>query len=179
MSKVKIQGFNPKEQKLYDTFSDGEYHTITELKDKFLHLAGDNDTKAQSMVRNSVRRLIRDGWITSIAPGTYQLTEDGASWVKEKIDITTSFGVKPGRPTGSSGNSVNKKTTKKTKKKATKKKKTTKKTKFVAKNKKKMQSKKSSPPVHVVTRARKEFAQMTAYDKAVEAAKELMEDGNL
>jgi len=93
---MKIKGFNVKEQKCYDILSDGEVHDIREMKAKFMKLA-ESDPQAQSMVRNGIRRLIRDGWVEKTAYGTYHLTADGRRWVKAGKDTTRSFGVKRGR----------------------------------------------------------------------------------
>ena len=109
---MKIKGLNDKEQKCYDVLSDGEPHTIAELKKRFVPAAKKHceetyekgswdddavDIHAQSFVRNSIRRLIRDGWVEKKAYGTYQLTRSGKKWVAEGKDATASFGVKRGR----------------------------------------------------------------------------------
>jgi hypothetical protein len=112
---MKIKGFNDKEQKCYDVLADGEQHTIAEMKKRFLPAAkkhceetyekgswddGIVDAHAQSFVRNSIRRLIRDGWAEKKAYGTYQLTRNGKKWVADGKDTTASFGVKRGRKPG-------------------------------------------------------------------------------
>jgi hypothetical protein len=109
---MKIKGLNDREQKCYDVLCDGAPHTIAELKKKFAAAAKKHceetyekgswdddsiDIHAQSFVRNSLRRLIRDGWIEKKAYGTYQLTRMGKKWVTDGKDATTSFGVKRGR----------------------------------------------------------------------------------
>ena len=109
---MKIKGLNDREQKCYDVLCDGAPHTIAELKKKFVAAAKKHceetyekgswdddaiDIHAQSFVRNSLRRLIRDGWIEKKAYGTYQLTRLGKKWVTDGKDTTTSFGVKRGR----------------------------------------------------------------------------------
>ena len=113
---MKIKGFNAKEQKCYDIIEDGEPHTIAEMTKKFMAQArkhcgeifeegswDDNHASgvAQSFVRNSIRRLIRDGWIEKCAYGTYRLTRAGKKWVAEGKDETASFGTKRGRKAGS------------------------------------------------------------------------------
>jgi len=108
---MKIKGFNSKEQKCYDVLSDGEVHNIAEMKKKFAKDATERcketyekgwgeeevDAMAQSMVRNSIRRLIRDGWAEKSAYGTYKLTTTGKRWVKDGKEATKSFGTKRGR----------------------------------------------------------------------------------
>lgn len=113
MRKLKeIQGFNPKEQKIYEMLADSEPHSFAEMKKLFAHEAknycpavyntgwGDHevDVVSQSMARNAVRRLIRDGWAEQCARGTYRLTRTGKSRLDRGIDKTPSFGTKRGRP---------------------------------------------------------------------------------
>jgi len=110
--KMKIKGFNSKEQKLFNVLKDGKSHNIRELKKLFWQDAKEQcaevyekgwgeheiDGQAQSYVRNSVRRLVRDGWVDgphmkkSLARGTYQLSSKGVMWVKSGLLITASFG---------------------------------------------------------------------------------------
>jgi len=112
---MRIKGFNEKEQKCYDVLADGEQHTIAEMKKRFIPAAKKHceetyekgswddsvvDTHAQSFVRNSIRRLIRDGWAEKKTYGTYQLTRNGKKWVADGKDTTASFGVKRGRKPG-------------------------------------------------------------------------------
>jgi len=109
---MKIKGFNSKEQKLFNVLKDGKSHNIRELKKLFWQDAKEQcaevyekgwgeheiDGQAQSYVRNSVRRLVRDGWVDgphmkkSLARGTYQLSSKGVMWVKSGLLITASFG---------------------------------------------------------------------------------------
>lgn len=111
MAKVaKVEGFNPKEQKLLSALSDGEQHDIRELKKLFWEAAKERcketyekgwgeseiDSQAQSYVRNSIRRLIRDGWVEgphmneNLPRGTYKLTTKGKNWVAKGVDTTVS-----------------------------------------------------------------------------------------
>lgn len=152
----KIKGFNPKEQKIYEMLADGDPHAFADMKKLFVREAkqhcplvynagwGDHevDVVSQSMARNAVRRLIRDGWVEQCARGTYRLTRTGKSRRDKGVDETPSFGTPRGRPP---------KKKKKTAKKAAKKKKQQskkKKTKAAPKKKKdakkKQQSKKTS-----------------------------------
>jgi hypothetical protein len=154
---MKIKGFNAKEQKCYDIIEDGEPHTIAEMTKKFMAQArkhcgeifeegswDDNHASsvAQSFVRNSIRRLIRDGWIEKCAYGTYRLTRAGKKWVAEGKDETASFGTKRGRKAGSN---LSKASTKKAEtKKASPKKASTKKTSTKKAETKKASTKKAS-----------------------------------
>jgi len=108
---MRIKGLNDKEQKCFNILKDGEPHTIAELKKPFLadgreHCKqvyekgwGDRevDIQAQSFARNSLRRLVRDGWVEKAAYGTYKMTANGKRWVKDGKDATKSFGTKRGR----------------------------------------------------------------------------------
>jgi hypothetical protein len=101
---TKIKGFNEKEQKLFNKLSDGNPHNIAELKKIFWETAkkkcdekyekgwGDYETdiQAQSYVRNSIRRLVRDGWVSQTGRGTYTLTKDAKKWLAEGKTITDS-----------------------------------------------------------------------------------------
>jgi hypothetical protein len=154
---MKIKGFNAKEQKCYDIIEDGEPHTIAEMTKKFMAQArkhcgeifeegswDDNHASgvAQSFVRNSIRRLIRDGWIEKCAYGTYRLTRAGKKWVAEGKDETASFGTKRGRKAGSN---LSKASTKKAEtKKASPKKAETKKASTKKASTKKAETKKAS-----------------------------------
>jgi hypothetical protein len=136
----KVQGFNPKEQKVYEMLADGEPHSFAEMKKLFAREArnhcpavyntgwGDHevDVVSQSMARNAVRRVIRDGWAEQCARGTYRLTRTGKTRRDRGEDKTPSFGTKRGRP-------------------PTDKKKKKKKTKAAAKPKKKAAAKKAKP----------------------------------
>jgi hypothetical protein len=128
---VKINGFNDKEQRIYEMFAKtpNESCSIGELAELFLKEAKKDNNKAQSFVRNSLRRLVRDGWVVKISYGTYRLTTDGRRWVKMGKTETSSFNSKKGRPTKKAAKkkAAKKKTTKKktTKKKTKAKKKKT------------------------------------------------------
>jgi len=136
---MKIKGFNDKEQKLYDVLKDGEQHDIRELKKLFVKDAkarcavtyekgwGDKevDAQAQSFVRNSVRRLCRDGWVdgphtkASLGRGTYQLSRKGKEWTAQKVDVTASASEdKPKRQPKAKKEAAAKKAPKTTKKAA-------------------------------------------------------------
>jgi hypothetical protein len=106
MAKHKVQGFNSKEQKIFNRLLDGEPHNIRELKKLFWKDAESRcaetyepgwgekeiDAQAQSYVRNSIRRLVRDGWVEQCSRGTYQLTKSGKKKVSKGVDTTESFG---------------------------------------------------------------------------------------
>jgi hypothetical protein len=181
----KVQGFNPKEQKVYEMLADGEPHSFAEMKKLFAREArnhcplvynagwGDHevDVQAQSMARNSVRRLLRDGWAEQCARGTYRLTRTGKTRRDRGEDKTPSFGTKRGRP-ASTDKKKKKKTTKKAsaKKAAPKKKKTTKKAapkKKASGAKKKPASKKTSKKAPAKQAAKKK----TTPKKAAKASK--------
>lgn len=138
---MKIKGFNEKEQRCFNILKDGEPHKIGEMKRAMMKDAEAHcreiytkgswddstvDAHAQSYVRNSIRRLIRDGWLKQTDYGTYRLTPAGKKWVAEGKDTTKSFGTKRGRKPGTT---VKKTETKKAAKKAPGKPKSTKKTK--------------------------------------------------
>jgi hypothetical protein len=111
--KVKVvKGFNSKEQKIYKLLSDGKPHNFAEMKKLFGRESrkqcsftynkgwGDKevDIQAQSFARNSVRRLIRDGWAEQCARGTYRLTATGKRRVTKGYEITPSAKKGRGRP---------------------------------------------------------------------------------
>lgn len=106
---AKIEGFNPKEQKLYELLLDGEQHDIREMKALFTKEARAHvkevyedwdestvDAQAQSYVRNSIRRLIRDGWAEGpkqnekLPRGTYRLSKSGKDKVRRGTAKTVS-----------------------------------------------------------------------------------------
>jgi hypothetical protein len=105
MAVHKVDGFNAKEQKVFNKFLDGEPHDIRELKRLFwkdaqvrcaaVYNAGwgehEVDGQAQSYVRNSIRRLIRDGWVEQSARGTYKITRAGKARVQKGVSVTASF----------------------------------------------------------------------------------------
>lgn len=112
MAKVaKVEGFNPKEQKILNALSDGAQHDIRELKKLFWDAAkehcgeiyekgwgeGEVNSQAQSYVRNSIRRLIRDGWVEgphmndNLPRGTYKLTQKGKNWIAKGVSVTPSL----------------------------------------------------------------------------------------
>ena len=108
---VKVEGFSSKEQKILNALSNGEQHNIRELKKLFWEAAkahcaeiyekgwGEHEVngQAQSYVRNSVRRLIRDGWVEgphmneNLPRGTYKLTRSGRDRVAKGVSITPSL----------------------------------------------------------------------------------------
>lgn len=110
MPKVKkVEGFNPMEQALLQKLSDGEAHSIRELKELFWNAAkkhcksvwespgqAEFDAQAQSFVRNSIRRLVRDGWAEgphmneNLPRGHYKLTKLGRERVRKGVTITPS-----------------------------------------------------------------------------------------
>ena len=137
--KMKIKGFNDKEQRIYDIVKDGKPHKIGEIKRVMMKDAEAHckevyekgswddstvDAQAQSYVRNSIRRLVRDGWVKKCAHGTYRLTIIGKRWVEQGKDTTKSYGTKRGRKTGTKVKSKSKVASKKISKKKTSKKKT-------------------------------------------------------
>lgn len=192
---MKIKGFNPKEQRLFDILKDGKQHKIGEMKramtkDAKAHCAeiyekGSWDdshvnAQAQSYVRNSIRRLIRDGWVRKVDYGTYQLTSHGKRWVAEGKDETKSFGTKRGRKPGTKltkDGKVAKAPAKKTKaktssKKTTKTKKTTKKAAAKAKPKKAVAKKTNGKSTKkVAQKAAQKAKNKSAMLKKAQAAK--------
>jgi len=104
MAAHKVDGFNSKEQKVFNKLLDGEPHDIREMKRMFwrdaeahcgeTYEAGwgekEIDAQAQSYVRNSIRRLIRDGWVEQTARGTYRLSRTGKDRVKKGTSVTKS-----------------------------------------------------------------------------------------
>lgn len=110
MPKVKkVEGFNSMEQTLLETLADGEAHSIRELKELFWNAAkkhcksvwespgkAEFDAQAQSYVRNSIRRLVRDGWAEgphmneNLPRGHYKLTKLGRERVRKGVTITPS-----------------------------------------------------------------------------------------
>jgi hypothetical protein len=103
MAKAKrIEGFNAKEQLIFNRLRNGGRYSFRELKTLFTdeavimcklkRLTGvrDVDIQAQSFARNSIRRLIRDGWVEQIGRGTYQLTKTGQKRVAKGIVTTPS-----------------------------------------------------------------------------------------
>lgn len=103
--KYPVDGFNSKEQKLFDYLMDGEAHTIKEMKKLFNLLArkrapdlyysgwGEDEVSsiAQSYVRNALRRLVDDNWVEQIGRGTYILTDEGADRIEKDVHETPSF----------------------------------------------------------------------------------------
>ena len=105
----KVKGLNPHEQRILDTVCDGGAYSIQELKLLFKRLGSlryhqnqinpqkkrprnwSTDHQAQSYVRNSLRKLVRDGWIKKVDEGTYQLTKSGKKWVENGVCITKSY----------------------------------------------------------------------------------------
>jgi len=106
---MKIEGFNNKEQKIYDMLLDGEQHDFRDLKKLFAKEARAHvnevyedwddstvDSQAQSYARNSVRRLIRDGWVEGPAQndklprGTYRMSKLGKEKIKRGTAKTVS-----------------------------------------------------------------------------------------
>jgi predicted transcriptional regulator len=84
---MKVEGLNDKEQRVLNVLADRKPYTIKELKvlftrDAAARLAGvykgwtkrDVDETAQSYVRNSLRKLVRLGWVEQVDRGTYRLT---------------------------------------------------------------------------------------------------------
>lgn len=99
----RVEGFNDKEQKIFNVLLDGESHDIRELKKLFWKNAevhckevwdkpGEHEfnAQAQSYVRNSLRRLIRDNWVRKCGRGTYILTAQGKKWVSAGKSVTKS-----------------------------------------------------------------------------------------
>jgi len=108
---AKIVGFNEREQKIYDSLKGGKEKSIAELKLLFMKDAEeffekgkfdekDVDAQAQSMVRNAVRRLIRDKWVegpaqaSSLARGTYRLSKSGKDKLEKGITETSSWATR-------------------------------------------------------------------------------------
>lgn len=101
---AKIKGFNEKEQRIFNKMKDGEEHDFRALKKLFWEDAkarckdtyekgwgeAEIDAQAQSFARNSIRRLIRDGWVKQIGRGTYKLTPTGKNRVEKGTDTTPS-----------------------------------------------------------------------------------------
>lgn len=109
---MKIAGLNDKEQRLFNSLVGGKEKSIRDLKRVFQDDAkafvkenyqkgtwdeSDVDAQAQSFVRNSIRRLIRDGWVEGpaqnekLARGTYCLSKQGEAKVEKGVTETTSF----------------------------------------------------------------------------------------
>ena len=137
MATHKVEGFNAKEQKCFNRLLDGEPHDIRELKKLYWKDAevqcketwenpGEHEVngQAQSYARNSLRRLIRDGWVEKCSRGTYRMTSNGKKWVEAGKAITKS---KTSSQRGKGGGAPKKTTKKKVTKKAAPKKATTKK----------------------------------------------------
>jgi poly-D-alanine transfer protein DltD len=100
----KIKGFNDKEQRIFVRMKNGEPHDFAELKTLFWEEAkahcrktyqpgwGEDevDVQAQSFARNSIRRLIRDGWVIQSARGTYRLSKTGKIRISKGVAVTPS-----------------------------------------------------------------------------------------
>jgi hypothetical protein len=152
----KVEGFNAKEQKIFNKLLDGEDHDIRELKKLFWKDAqerckvtyeagwGEHEVngQAQSYVRNSIRRLVRDGWVKQTGRGTYRLSTKGKERVKKGVTVTKSK-TESRRGKGGGRPKTTKKTTKKTSTKKTTKKTSTKKA-SAKKSTKKKTTKKAS-----------------------------------
>ena len=103
--KYPVDGFNPKEQKIFDLLYEGDPLTIKEMKKVFMIVArkrapsiyhagwGTKEVSdiAQSYVRNALRRLVDDGWVEKCARGTYILSNKGLKWVEKGVHETKSF----------------------------------------------------------------------------------------
>lgn len=101
---AKITGFNDKEQKVFNKLKDGKSYDFRKLKELFWEEAKAHcrrvyepgwgqyeiDSQAQSYARNSVRRLIRDGWVEQVGRGTYRLTKTGKKRISRGADVTPS-----------------------------------------------------------------------------------------
>ena len=98
-----IEGFNKKEQKLFNKFLDDKVHGIPELINSFLDDArnkakkdknkldnGQLKFKAQSYVRNSLRKLVEDDWVEKVDRGQYKLSDTGKKKVKKGVKATSS-----------------------------------------------------------------------------------------
>lgn len=111
----KIKGFNNKEQRIFDHMKDGQPYNFRQLKVLFwkeaeaycakIYKPGwgkpEVDSQAQSFARNSIRRLIRDGWVEQSGRGTYRLTKTGKIRVAKGTDVTPSaLTHRRGRPLG-------------------------------------------------------------------------------
>lgn len=84
---IKVPELNSKELALLNALADRKPRAIRELKALFLHAAAarladhykgwskkDVDETAQSYVRNSLRKLVKLGWVEQVSRGTYRLT---------------------------------------------------------------------------------------------------------
>lgn len=106
MRRYKVLGFNDKEQRLFYLFTDGKPHSIKACEKIFFEelMSGDISSPkgegwaeyefrflANSWVRNSLRKLFRDEWISPVSKGVYQLTIVGAERIKNDIHTTPSF----------------------------------------------------------------------------------------
>ena len=110
----RVKGLNDKEQRLLNKFADGEPHDFREMKKLFWKDATDHcdivyakgwgdhevNTQAQSYARNSIRRLIRDGWVAQSGRGTYKITRAGSLRVTKGTDTTPSFSGRARRGEG-------------------------------------------------------------------------------
>lgn len=185
---AKIQGFNEKEQRIFNKMKDGEAHDFRELKKLFVDDAkarckvtyepgwgeAEIDSQAQSFARNSIRRLIRDGWVEQSGRGTYKLTRTGKNRVEKGADTTPSAltskrGRKPGGEKKAASTSP-KKTEKKSKAKP---KKATKAMKSKAKETKVSKAKKTSPKKMQAMKAK--VKKEATKDKMVSKAKKTSE----
>jgi len=86
---LQAQDLNAKEKKLFKALSDGEQHSIRELKKLFAKEAREHcakvyakgwgdaevDIQAQSFVRNSMRVLVEAGWVKRVSRGVVQMRE--------------------------------------------------------------------------------------------------------
>lgn len=197
----KITGFSVKEQKLWDVLSDGKPHDIRELKALFIKEArarvkdtyenaglSEIDSQAQSFVRNSIRRLIRDKWVNGPAQdeelgrGTYQLSKAGKSKIEKKASVTISAEGRKKKVAAKKKRTLKKKAAKKAKakaKKVTKKaapkkttaKKAAKKTTAKKTAPKKVKAKKPEPKKTAKVTPITDAAKIKAKQKAAEAAK--------
>jgi hypothetical protein len=155
----KVEGFNTKEQKIFNRLLDGEPHDIRELKRLFKADAearckqtydpgwGEHevDAQAQSFVRNSIRRLVRDGWVEQCARGTYRMSRTGKNRVEKGVSITKSV-TESQRGKGGGKKKAKTKKAKSTKAKTKKAKSTKAKTKKAKSNSKKAKSNGASKP---------------------------------
>jgi hypothetical protein len=97
MMDIVIKGFNPAEHKCFEILMDDCRHSISEMAEMFKEKAK-NCEQAASIVRNGIRRLVRDGWAEKVSTGTYHLSKVGRQRIRDGVDETESINAKVGRP---------------------------------------------------------------------------------
>jgi hypothetical protein len=98
----KIKGLNDKEQRLLEVLADTKPYTLKQLRELFRHISTrhlrktrnqrpqgwNTNLQAHSYVRNSIRKLVRHGWVKRVDTGTYELTNTGKTRLKSGVCVT-------------------------------------------------------------------------------------------